>query len=172
MTGVPAGDTYLPQLAHALAAFGVPSAPLYAADGGGDPLAAVEVALAQGRPVIVTLGGAALGRGASYGDHFVVVIGMTPRASLVDVLDPDTQAPGSAQWLPGGRQQWPAAVVRAGIAAAQERDALGVVAGAKRVAAVPSWPFLVAAGLSVMAGVLYRRVHMRHFCHTPRTAPS
>jgi hypothetical protein len=137
-TGEPTGETYLPGLAHALDAFGVPSAPLYASDGGGDPLAAVRVALAHGRPVIVTVGGAALGRGPTYGDHFVVIIGMNPQAGLVDVVDPDTQAPRNPQWMPGGRQQWPASLVRTAMAAAQEHDALGVVAGAQRAGVLPS----------------------------------
>jgi hypothetical protein len=157
-TGEPTGDTYLPELAKALDAYGVPSAPLYAADGGGDPLVAVRVALEHGRPIIVTLGGAALGRGSAYGDHFVVIIGMNLQASLVDVVDPDTQTPGNAQWMPGGRQQWPASSVRAAMDDAQERDALGVVAGAQRDGVLPPpLVFLPPACLLALACVLPRR---------------
>jgi peptidase C39-like protein len=135
-TGISTGDTYLPSLLRALSHFGVPSAPLFAADGGGaDPLAAIRLALTHGRPVILTVGGAALGRGARYGDHFVLVIGMNAQTDQIDILDPDTQAPQTGGWLPGGRQSWSASLARAAIRAAKERDALAIVIGADRLGA-------------------------------------
>jgi hypothetical protein len=154
-TGEPSGDTYLPGLARALNAFGVPSALLYAGDAGSDgadPLAPVQAVLAQGWPVIVTVDGGALGRGPEYGDHFVVVIGMNPQASLVDVVDPDTQTPQGATWMPGGTQEWPASLVRTAMKAAWERNALGVVAGARRTGVIP--PMLLFLPPAVLLALL------------------
>lgn len=159
-TGIRSGDTYLPSLVQALSHFGVASAPLFAADGGStDPLAAVRLALSHGRPVIVTLGGAALGRGAGYGDHFVLVVGMDPQAEQLNILDPDTQPAHTTAWQPGGREIWSAARVRAAIAAAQEHDALAVVVGARREGAIsPSTPLLIGSGLALLLALCSGRM--------------
>jgi hypothetical protein len=151
-TGIPVGDTYLPSLVRAFSSFGVPSAPLFANDAeGGNPLAAIRLALAHGRPVIATVGGTPLGRGASYGDHFVLIIGMDAQTEQVDVLDPDTQAAPYASWVAGGRQSWSSSLTRAALAAAQEHDALGVVAGAQRASAVaPATVFLPVAAIMLL----------------------
>jgi hypothetical protein len=161
-TGKPQGDTNLPGLAHALAAFGVSSAPLYASDAphnAGDPLTAIRLALSHGYPVIATVGGVALGRGEQYGDHFVVMIGMDPQTETVDVIDPDTQSPGTAAWYPGGRQQWSATLARAALGAAQENDALALVAGATRTNVIPPATLLLAAAgaLALLALLVKRR---------------
>jgi hypothetical protein len=148
-TGRPAGETYLPDLVRALNAFGIRGTLLYARDGPAgdkDPLSAVRFALERGRPVIVTLGGVTLGRGEGYGDHFVVITGIDARTGLVDVVDPDNQPPHHADWVPGGRGQWPASLVRAAMSTARETGALGVIAGAARSGTVsPALVFLPAA---------------------------
>lgn len=167
LTGRPAGETYLPDLVRALKAFGVPSTLLYTRDGPAgdkDPLSAVRFALERGRPVIVTLGGVTLGRGAGYGDHFVIITGMDARTGLLDVVDPDNQPPHNADWVPGGRGQWPAALVRAAMGTARETDALGVIAGAARSDTVsPALVFLPAALVFALLslGRALRRVRRR-----------
>jgi hypothetical protein len=129
-TGEPAGDTDLPGLRRALAAFGVPSVSLLPSDGAGtaaDPLAVVQVALRHGSPVLALVDGATLGRGTGYGDHFIVIRGMDVATGLVDVVDPDTQQPRSMSWLPGGIQTLPASLVR---------QALRTAAGPQGIAAL------------------------------------
>ncbi|MGH2347223.1 MAG: C39 family peptidase [Chloroflexota bacterium] len=162
LTGRPEGETYLPDLVRALNAFDVPSALLYAGDGpagGKDPLSAVRSALERGRPVIVTLGGVTLGRGAAYGDHFVIVTGMDSRTGLVDVVDPDNQPARGADWVPGGIGQWPASLIRAAMGTARETGALGVVAGAERTDTIS--PPLVLLPAALVFALLSLRVSRR-----------
>ena len=160
-TGAPEGATYLPELAHALAVYGIPSAPLYAGDapsGATTPLAAVRVALQQGRPVLALVRGATLGRGTAYGNHYVVMIGLDPQTGQVTVVDPDTQAPRSAQWEPGGRQQWSRALAQAALAGTGQGAVSALVVGAERRGALPPWAvFLPAAVILAVLGVRPRR---------------
>jgi hypothetical protein len=130
-TGEPAGDTDLPGLRRALAAFGVPSVSLLLSDGGGnatDPLAAVHVALQHGAPVLALVDGATFGRGTGYGDHFIVIRGMDVARGMVDVVDPDTQQPRSMNWLPGGLQALPARLVRQALRAAAGPQGIAALA--------------------------------------------
>jgi len=132
----------------------VPSAPLAADDGAGDPLAAIQFALAHGRPVLVLVDGAALGRGDRYGGHFVVVTGMEVQTGPLDVVDPDTQAPRSAGWQPGGRQRWPLSLARSALTHAGDGGSFdAIIVGATRpVNRTPSpTRLLIVAGAAILA---------------------
>jgi hypothetical protein len=161
-TGEPRGDTDLSGLRNALAAFGVPSAPLLLGDGAGDaadPLAAVQVALRHGAPVLALVDGATFGRGATYGDHFIVIRGMDMAAGTVDVVDPDTQQPRSADWQPGGIQTLSAWLVRQALHDAAGADGIDALAiDARRVPpATPRHAVLALAGVLAGIGVTARR---------------
>jgi hypothetical protein len=59
-----------------------------------EEIAEMKSALALGEPVIAFVGGAQLGRGDTYGSHWVVVTGFSPDGSTVYVNDPDDQYGG------------------------------------------------------------------------------
>lgn len=62
-------------------------------------------ALAAKKPVIALVHGATLGRGAAYGDHFVVVRGFSGDGQYVYINDPDNRC--LSGWLEcGGAKTW------------------------------------------------------------------
>jgi hypothetical protein len=112
------GDTDLAGLVQALRGFGIGSTSLFADDNPGassDPIGAIGYVVGHGRPVLALVSGADLGRGAHYGDHWLVVTAVDSRDGTVRVMDPDTQAAGSAVWQPGGVYWLPTSVMRAAL---------------------------------------------------------
>lgn len=67
-------------------------------------MAGLRSAVDAGQPVIVLVNGAGLGRGSTYGDHWIVVTGFSDDGQTVYVNDPDSQDPrGRIGWIKGGR---------------------------------------------------------------------
>ena len=102
--GVPPSiGTYFSDLQRAFAAYGLPTS-LVPSSLPGEPEAEVAMmrdAIAAGNAVVAMLHGATLGRGAQYGDHWVVPVGFTADG-LAHLHDPDDQAPRWAGWIRGG----------------------------------------------------------------------
>jgi hypothetical protein len=122
-TGAADGDTNAWMLARALDAFGVGGRALLADDGeAGDSgiLAPIEYVLDHDRPVLALVYGADLGRGAQYGDHWLVITAVDKATGEARVMDPDTQAARTTDWQPGGVQWLPMWRLRAAL-----RDASG-----------------------------------------------
>jgi hypothetical protein len=69
-------------------------------------------ATASGKPVIAFVHGASLGRGAAYGDHWIVVKGFSADGQTVYVNDPDNQGVRWAGWIQGGSITLPVATFR------------------------------------------------------------
>ena len=56
-----------------------------------------------GKPVIALVNGPTLGRGSNYGDHWVVVTGVSSDGQTVYLNDPDDQAARWSGWIVGGQ---------------------------------------------------------------------
>jgi hypothetical protein len=79
----------------------------------------MRAAISAGRPVIALVHGADLGRGAAYGDHWVVVTGFSADGQSVYLNDPDTQGARWSGWIVGGQITLPMSTFRSALQHAQ-----------------------------------------------------
>jgi hypothetical protein len=99
----PTIGTLYPDLQRAFSAYGLQTSFVPSALPG-EPdteIAMMRDAIAAGNAVVAMVHGATLGRGADYGDHWVVPVGFT-NDGQVQLHDPDDQAPRWAGWVRGG----------------------------------------------------------------------
>jgi hypothetical protein len=108
-TGRADGDTNAPMLARALRTFGLGSTALLSDDAqdGAGIMAAIDYVVKNHRPVLALVYGADLGRGAQYGDHWLIISAIDEKSGETRVVDPDTQAVRTLDWEPGGIQWIP-----------------------------------------------------------------
>ena len=99
----PTIGTFYADLQRAFAAYGLQTSYIPSALPG-EPESEMQMmrdAIAAGNGVVAMVHGATLGRGAAYGDHWVVPVGFTDDGQ-VHLHDPDDQAPRWAGWVRGG----------------------------------------------------------------------